>query len=650
MLEKKLQTRFIIPVAAFVSMMMLGGSLLFSEIESRTITADVSTKTTEHIDNVMQLLTVSDALLSDQVHHSMHLLMERAQALGTPSLGKPVTVKNRSVPDLILGSTHQAGNNELVDGIVKVNGGTATLFVKSGDDFVRIATNVRAGNTRAIGTVLAPHGAAMAAIRKGQPFYGLVDILGSPYITGYEPVRDANGAVIGIEYVGYKIDVAALTEVIGSSHLLNAGFMAILDNHGQVRFHSETVSADQVAADLKSPDWQIVTRPFPAWGFQVVAAYPRSNVTQLARNRALRIFATGLVLCVLMISLMALLLWRLVLIPLGGEPLEAIEAAQYIAQGDLTRTIAYAGKGQSLMKALAHMQDGLRALVGALQSNANDLKLASDHLAALSAQVFAGGEQQSKSMSAIAASIEQISGSIHQVADSAVTANAIAQAAGQLAEKGNQTVGDTVEVMRNSASSVNQSAESMKQLNDQSLQIGGIAEAIKDIADQTNLLALNAAIEAARAGESGRGFAVVADEVRKLAERTARSTEEITGMTLAIKNGTTKMITGIAEGADKVHGGVTYAEQAREHMQEITRSSGEVVSAISVITDALREQNAALELINSNVENAVGHNETNAQALGNMAEVAHRVQQQAELLRASTSRFALNPSATRSPA
>ncbi len=51
--------------------------------------------------------------------------------------------------------------------------------------------------------VLDPKGKAIVAIKKGEAFYGDVDILGKPYTTGYDPIFDAGKNVIGIYYVGY---------------------------------------------------------------------------------------------------------------------------------------------------------------------------------------------------------------------------------------------------------------------------------------------------------------------------------------------------------------------------------------------------------------------------------------------------------------
>src|SRR6516225_871108 len=57
---------------------------------------------------------------------------------------------------------------------------------------------------RAQGTILDPKGKAIVNINKGEAFYGEVDILGKPYVTGYDPIKDASGKVIGIWYVGYE--------------------------------------------------------------------------------------------------------------------------------------------------------------------------------------------------------------------------------------------------------------------------------------------------------------------------------------------------------------------------------------------------------------------------------------------------------------
>jgi hypothetical protein len=80
----------------------------------------------------------------------------------------------------------------------------STIFVKNGDEYVRVATNIKKDDgSRAIGTVLDPNGKAIASIRNGEPFYGEVDILGKPYITGYKPIRNSSQGVIGIYDVGY---------------------------------------------------------------------------------------------------------------------------------------------------------------------------------------------------------------------------------------------------------------------------------------------------------------------------------------------------------------------------------------------------------------------------------------------------------------
>jgi hypothetical protein len=53
--------------------------------------------------------------------------------------------------------------------------------------------------------VLDPNGEVFKKIKSGESFYGEANILGDKYHTGYEPIKDANGQVIGIFYVGFKV-------------------------------------------------------------------------------------------------------------------------------------------------------------------------------------------------------------------------------------------------------------------------------------------------------------------------------------------------------------------------------------------------------------------------------------------------------------
>ena len=142
---------------------------------------------------------------AEDVKAAMQVLKSKAAALGAPSIKGDETVAGKTVPAIYFGESKMNNNFALVDEVQKEKGGTATIFVKSGSDFVRVATNVKKDDgSRAIGTVLDPKGKAMAAISKGESFYGEVPILGKHYITGYEPIRNASGEIIGVYYVGYK--------------------------------------------------------------------------------------------------------------------------------------------------------------------------------------------------------------------------------------------------------------------------------------------------------------------------------------------------------------------------------------------------------------------------------------------------------------
>jgi hypothetical protein len=141
---------------------------------------------------------------AEDVRAAMQLLKSKAATLGAPTVNGEEAVAGKIVPALHFGATKMNNNFVLVDEVQKEVGGTATIFVKSGDEFVRVATNVKKDDgSRAVGTILDPKGKAIAAIAKGESYLGVADILGKTYVTGYEPIRDATSNVIGIYYVGY---------------------------------------------------------------------------------------------------------------------------------------------------------------------------------------------------------------------------------------------------------------------------------------------------------------------------------------------------------------------------------------------------------------------------------------------------------------
>src|SRR5439155_11920384 len=75
----------------------------------------------------------------DKVKATMAALIEETRKLGTPHVKGAYPVGGKSAPGLYFGRTRMNNSFDLVDALAKERGGVVILFVKAGNEFVRVA-------------------------------------------------------------------------------------------------------------------------------------------------------------------------------------------------------------------------------------------------------------------------------------------------------------------------------------------------------------------------------------------------------------------------------------------------------------------------------------------------------------------------------
>jgi hypothetical protein len=131
-------------------------------------------------------------------------LEARLAKVGAPRIKGTDTVAGKTVPAIYFGDRKINNNYDIVDDVRKAHQATATVFVKDGDEFVRVSTNVLTPDgKRGVGTLLARN-VAYEAVSKGQNFCGAIDVLGAAYDACYHPIKDAGGKIVGVAYIGHK--------------------------------------------------------------------------------------------------------------------------------------------------------------------------------------------------------------------------------------------------------------------------------------------------------------------------------------------------------------------------------------------------------------------------------------------------------------
>ena len=297
----------------------------------------------------------------------------------------------------------------------------------------------------------------------------------------------------------------------------------------------------------------------------------------------------------------ALLLTRSITQPIA----QALEAAEAIAEGNLTRPIKVDGSDEAgrLLQAMAKMQGKLRDTLQRISGSATQLASAAEELNCVTDESAKGLTQQNNEIEQAATAVNEMTSAVEEVARNAVSTSEASKSATASAGDGRDLVMETVSAIERMSGDVQSTATLIGNLAAESRDIGKVLDVIRGLADQTNLLALNAAIEAARAGEAGRGFAVVADEVRALAHRTQQSTSEIERMIGSIQGGTEHAVDSMRNSTERAESTLNIAKGAGLALETINTAIVEINERNLVIASAAEEQAQVAREVDRNLVN-----------------------------------------------
>jgi len=522
-------------------------------------------------------------------------------------------------------------NFTIVDQFSADTGGIATLFLKSGDDFLRVSTSLKKENgQRAVGTLLGKQHAGFQSLSDGNPYYAQVVLFGAEYLTYYNPIKDSAGKIAAISFIGIPIGNATKGIFLNLANIGwgETGVSFVLANNGkekgQYLFHPQKDSRENVLKDASSAkvapfsevfsnsqgfvqynafDGQeryMVYADVDGWEWKLVGGTLVEEITSESKQLLFTIITISFVIGLLTLLIMSFAVGKMV------YPLTALsEYMQRLGNGEVSFSVGDTNPHSNnevdkLMHGVATMTTRLNELVGGLRSNSDELHLQSDSVANEADSSLGKSQQQQGEIEQVVAAIEEIAATAHS------SAQQIEEIAGSvnIAKKDASIGADLVKQMTSDISELNiqlrDSSEAIKCVSQESDNIQNVTKMIDEIAEQTNLLALNAAIEAARAGEQGRGFAVVADEVRTLAARTQESVKEVVNIMTQLRQSTHSAVSMMALSEQRGEVVTAHAIEVGQSLQSIADQVVLIAEQSDAIAATSEEQALVTQEISSN--------------------------------------------------
>ncbi len=463
--------------------------------------------------------------------------------------------------ELYKGEAKIANETALVDKLGELSQAAITIFAKD----TRINTNIMVDGQRAVGTT-ADSKVADAVLTQGDVYSGTAEVVGKPYLTQYEPIKNANGEIIGMIFAGVP---TSEIDAVAQKMLLKMGVIA-----------------------------------FIAAVIAVIAGilFVRGIVKPLKRlNDQLETISAG-----------------------KGDLTQQLVVNAKDEIGDLAHS--FNAMLETLRNMMRHVDDTanqVSASSAELSATAGSTTSTTKQLTSNMAELASGASTQKHSANENVEAMQDIAGGIQLVTETNSEVSTYASDAFDTAKHGEESAQAMQMQMHVMTTAVQESANSIAALDTHANKIGEIVEVIHAIADQTNLLALNASIEAARAGEHGKGFAIVAEEVRKLAEQSKTSAAQITDTIHTMQQLSKEASEHMQQSEKEATSTVKVVHTTSVAFEDIT-------TKVSLVTNKIQEVSSIAEELYARIEQANASTQIMAEIAVDAREQSKEVTQIAE--------------------
>jgi methyl-accepting chemotaxis protein len=459
-----------------------------------------------------------------------------------------------------------------------------------------------------------------------------------------------------------------LSDIAGSINIGERGFGWVLDPTGLVVAHPDPelrmklnllkpppgfIGLDEIARKLNTgkPEMGTYTRPDGNRYLLIFSPIPRqpgwvfgiSMLQSEMMDRAHRLMRNNIGLMVAMLVPALLLAW--VIARSISRPIQtAVAAAERVASGDLSVSLASSGKDETgkLINALGQMVAYLNSLIGQVQRSTIDLVSTANSLSAMSKTQSEEVNNLGSTTTEIAAATKEISATSEELLNTMTGITRVADQTTELANSGQSSLGDMEGAMRSLAEATQSISGRLGLINEKANNIGSVTTTITKIADQTNLLSLNASIEAEKAGEYGLGFAVLAREIRRLADQTAVATLDIEQMVKEMQDSVTGGVMEMDKFAEQVNRSVSDTRDISQRFGEIIQQIQALLPQFDAVHEGMRSQSAGAKQIRDSMVSLTESVRVSAQALEETTAATGRLEGAIAMLRNEISVFRLD--------